>query len=448
MEIHGIFIAGIIILLSVSVLILIKKEYHLPVIILLLLLLVSDINPVIRTSVNIFSFIYLGWQFLLQYDLNLSKYPRVPYKLGLFLLLYFCSLMISTVFSVNISNSIVQFGRVIIFFGFIYLIYSQLKSVDSIRLIFASVITACTITSLVVLYNFFTNPGQVFDFDQNILHRIPGLYSNVNALGGLYIVSVITLISLLIFGVFNRKILSLLLVLNIIALIVNNSRSAILGILIGTIFIFYKFKPKYLYILLASAAVLVLIIGLNDQLTRMFDFYFRIERTISSRDIFWEMGADMFRNNILLGVGPAGYKFEMYNYLPVALGSWDELNIQNYYNITDFGLQHNFYLFVLSELGLIGFAVLSYFFFLFFQKSFGLINNSSVEYRLISIIAIATAIGLLSRGFFESLNILSYGWLSGDLPFWLVTISLFSIEKVSNSTQVIVPGYQYQIRDF
>jgi hypothetical protein len=50
--------------------------------------------------------------------------------------------------------------------------------------------------------------------------------------------------------------------------------------------------------------------------------------------------------------------------------------------------------------------------------------------RLMGILALSTGVGLLTRGFFESLNIVSYGWLSGDLPFWIIVISLFSLGKI------------------
>jgi O-antigen ligase len=342
-----------------------------------MLLVVSDISEVLRTGINIASILYFGYSFFSKHQLYIKKYPKLPFELWIFLILYFTSLGLSALFSVNISNSITQILRVAAFFLIIYFIYAEVETFESIKYLLITIVVAGTITSVIILYNQFSSVIQVFDMSSNILNRTRGIYSNVNAMGGLFIVSFMILISLLVFNYAERykKIIILFLIVNSAGVLVNNSRSAILGIIAGLLVIFYSVKRKYFFIFISSSVAVILLFTLSEQLMNILNFYFRVERTISGRDYFWGMAVEMFFDNWFLGIGPGGYKYQMYNYLPVMLGSWDESIINHYFLVTDYGLQHNFYLFILSELGIVGLFVISYFFLLIFQEDIYLLRQ-------------------------------------------------------------------------
>jgi len=396
----------------------------------MLLLLVSDLTESVRPVINLFAFLYLGVFFLAKNQFYFKQYPRFPKEISLFILMYISSMLISTVFSVNIGISIVQVSRVIAFFILMYLIYSEINTEKSIVFILLTIVLACSITSLIIIINFSTDIR--FNIEGNILMRAEGIYSNVNAMGGLTIIAFLILVAALILGYakkYNRLIIFLL-ILNTAGLILNNSRSTIIGILSGLFVLLFFYRRKYFYTFISVLLLAVLIVLMSEDLSRIFGFYFRVERAVTGREYFWDMAVNMFTDNALVGVGPAGYKYLMYDYLPVMMGSWDELSIYTYYNVSDFGLQHSFYLFILSELGIFGLLVLSLFFFVLFKKSFILLQSGGGIIKVLAIVSLSAGIGLLIRGIFESINILTYGWLSGDLPFWLIVLSLFSIEKL------------------
>lgn len=431
MVITDIFIPGILIILILLFMILLKKEYHLYIILLLLLVVVSDVNENLRLAINFTAFLYLLTDFLLKNQLFISKYPKLPKELSVFIALYFMSLLISTAFSVNLQRSFVQVSRVTAFFILIYLIYCSISTQQTIKYLYSIIVISSAIVSLVIIYNFAVE-GIGFDISANLLMRTHGIYSNVNAMGGMMVISFMILISLLI-SRYNKKYnkyIIMILVLDIMGLVFNNSRSTMIGIIFGCLTVLFLFNRKYFYIFLSVIGVLVIIILFDEQFSRIFSFYFRIERGITGRDNFWNMAIRMFEDNLIFGIGPGGYKFQMYKYLPVMIGSWHELTIYKYYDVADIGLQHNIYLFIISELGICGLLVFLVFLIFYFRKSVKLFRSSEKTLKIIGLVGISAGAGLLVRGIFESLNILTYGWISGDLPFWIIVLSLFSVERL------------------
>lgn len=431
MAISDIFISGIVLILILMFMILLKKEYHLYIILLLLLVIVSDVNEMLRLAINFTAFLYLFTDFLLKHQLFIGKYPRLPKELSVFLTLYFISLLISSAFSVNLQRSIVQVSRVTAFFILIYLIYSNINTPQTIKYLYSTIIISSVIVSSVIIYNFAVQ-GIGFDINTNVLMRTQGIYSNVNAMGGMIVISFVILLSLLISGYVKKynKYIILILILNVLGLVFNNSRSTMIGIIFGFLTILFVLKRKYFFTFLTVIGVLLFIIFMDEQFSQIFSFYFRLERGITGRDNFWNMALSMFGDNWIFGVGPGGYKYQMYKYLPVMIGSWHELTIYSYYNITEIGLQHNIYLFILSELGIFGLSIFSLFFFSYFKKTIILLKGEEKLIKIVAIVSLGAGVGLLVRGIFESLNILTYGWLSGDLPFWLIVLTLFSVEKL------------------
>jgi O-antigen ligase len=230
----------------------------------------------------------------------------------------------------------------------------------------------------------------------------------------------------------------------ILALVLTNSRAAILTLLVGVSFIFFKENKKYLYRLF-----LAMIIGLSllliEPISDALNLYLRLERISTGRDYILETVFNIISNNPIIGAGPAASKFEMYNYLPYMFGTHQEYFLSKLINQIEFGHAHNFYLFFYTDLGILGFVVslaIPYVFFKLSSKIIKKINNlDGMIYPLVLGIQ-ASGIALFLRGIFEWGGIFSYGTLSYDLPFWWIFIMLIFIYQKSIMKQSkISPKY-------
>lgn len=148
---------------------------------------------------------------------------------------------------------------------------------------------------------------------------------------------------------------------------------------------------------------------------------------------------NIIRDNPIFGLGPGGYKYEMFNYFPVKMNSWvGGLFIKNYEMTNGANLSHNYFLFLFSELGVLGF-ISSIFLLILFLRLFRILKliinkKSKIYYVVVALLAIG--LSEFARGTVESIGILYFGAITADLPFWLVFISLTfysnSIQKYQN----------------
>jgi len=84
---------------------------------------------------------------------------------------------------------------------------------------------------------------------------------------------------------------------------------------------------------------------------------------------------------------------------------------------------HNLFLYYWAENGIFGFVLsisLFVMFFYFAYKTISLAKHSSLEYYSLSVAITGIGIGLLFRAFFEVTGLLYYGYITTDLPFWLI----------------------------
>jgi O-antigen ligase len=208
------------------------------------------------------------------------------------------------------------------------------------------------------------------------------------------------------------------------AIILSNSRGAILSLLVGFLFILYKYKKKYFIKVLVISLFLIPLIFI-EPFSSIINIYFRTERLSTGRDWILESTYYAVKDHLIFGVGPAATKFELYRNIPFMLGSIQELFINHTIEMGDFGNAHNFYLFFLSDLGILGFISAIFFPYVFLKMSSSLLNSykerNLSEYLLILGIT-GAGISVFVRGIFEWGNIISYGTLEKDLPLWILVI--------------------------
>lgn len=154
----------------------------------------------------------------------------------------------------------------------------------------------------------------------------------------------------------------------------------------------------------------------------------RIEAGLSMRDHYWNMTLEMISNNFLIGIGPGSWGNFMFSYLPVMLESFEGQLLLYGYTITQgVNAAHNIYLVFFSEMGIFGLIVLFIFISSIYYMTVKIIKGKkniihSKNILTVGISAVAT--GMFIRGFFDSISLFTFGWISIDLPFWFLIIIL------------------------
>ena len=190
---------------------------------------------------------------------------------------------------------------------------------------------------------------------------------------------------------------------------------------------------KYLAGALLASAILIIIVPV---LNKYFGIYFRVERIFeNTRYQIWQMSFDIIIHNFLTGVGPDLFWTKIYTYLPVMLGSFEEHQIW----WARSGAAHNFFLYKFAEMGILGLASAVYLFVIYFKMSFKAERMTKAvdkDYFYLSVAISGTGLGLLGRSLLEATSLISNGWITRDLPFWIVMITLAYLYKICNKPKL------------
>lgn len=406
----------------------------------LLIVFITDFNPALRNLIIGFSFFLLSIELINKHGFKFSRYPNLPLPILISMISLLIAMIISTLNSNYILLGLNQILRVIVFFLFIYLFSANIISYDHIHDVINSLILTGLFLGGTVMMEFVNSGFSIFNFVGSVITRIGGFYSNVNAVSVPIFVSVILLFYKIKVAESKTKknTYSLLFVFSLIFLMINNSRSAIIALIIALFVILYFRDRKIFVVALTATLFLLPVLYFFSPIGEVVEFYFRLERLTSGREVWWQMATDMFFHSPFLGVGPASFKYEMYKFLPVQLGSWEELGIRELFYLTDSGIQHNFLLFISSELGLLGLAAVIGISHSFIRSYFlsSKQHNLNTRQKTLNFTLLAIGFGFLGRALFESINIFSYGWLTGDLPFWLTFLLICKINELKNLEEI------------
>ncbi len=412
-----------------------KEKYLYNFLMILFLLITSDINETLRIVVNTLGLLTAYFVFIKNYGFEFSRYPRIPLRLSLIILALLASMILSSIFSASIITGLNWTFRQLIFFLLVYTFYASIKSHSDVSRILDSLIFVGVVLSTAIAYSLFTTQYLAFIIQTQGLIKEGGYFGNVAQAAGVLAITIpITFYRFKTSGKF-KPFLFALIIFQTAAILVTNSRAAILGLFISSLFIFFfiskdSFKK---FLVFASFIVLVLLIVFTF-FSEEISAFLRFERVFeNTRYQLWDASIGMIKDNPILGVGPGMFKEYIYPYLPVMLGSWDEAQIAWVYENAGLGHVHNFFLFKLSELGIVGLSVVLYFVYFFISRGYKLINFfKGTDQKLFLLIVSITGIGigLFVRSFFESTGILSYGWIIRDLPLWLlISILVFYLNK-------------------
>ncbi len=417
---------GIAAILSIIFFYVSGEKHLIPFSIVLFLIMSSDFTESYRNYINIFLILLMAYLYLKNYGLTIKTISAFPKEINYLIALTIISMLLSSIFSANILFTMMVTLRQIIFFILVFIFFSFIKGRETVLYYLGSLIIVSIILGIVIFYEIMTKGLSIFSVQSNSFVQFSSLYSNPNEVGLLLNVSIPVMVGIVLIkrDEQNKFILLYYLALAFlfVVLLLTDSRASIGAVFLSSIYILWKIRSKYLKYILYSFIFTAILILLVPVLNEFFGIYFRVGRILeNTRYDIWAMTLRIIKNNFLFGLGPDLFSTKIYKYLPVMLGSFEEHQI--WWART--GTAHNFFLFKFAETGVLGFASAVYLFYVFFkisnyiQKKFK--NNDNQNY-LLSISLSSVGVGLFSRAFLESTGLISNGWITRDLPFWIVFI--------------------------
>jgi O-antigen ligase len=406
------------------------RKYLYFFILLSFLTITNTIDTGLRQILQIIGFCFLFYFFIRENGFNFDKYPRIPESLMFFFFILYSAFTLSIVFSNYKIIGYEQIIRTTIFFLLIYFIYSALFYGIKIEVYLNIILIAALIYFVYIMYNFGESGFSLIRVELNQVYRTSKDYIHPNALTNLIVMSSLVLMPFL-FDSNNKKLIIFYLILFLIALIVANSREAFVCYLGGVIFIYFKQNKKILKWII-TGLMLFLSLAFIGPFAIIFQVYFRLEKVLSGRNEIISTVMRVIQNHFMVGVGPGGTKYELYKNLPYMLGSSQERLINMHMNQLEFGHAHNFYLFLFSDMGLLGLStsfILPVIFFRNCLSALKIYQNINSRVSLLIIGITASGIALFVRGLFEWSNILSYGTITVDLPFWILFVIIMYLNK-------------------
>lgn len=257
--------------------------------------------------------------------------------LALNLLMY-----ISTLFSVN---KLMTIGNSLIFTTFILVYYAisyKIKDKFLINTLISGFLSVSVLSSLVSIYQAVKRIANDLPIDES--NRIVSFLENSNNLGAYSILSIFIFI-MLIFSVkklYQKIIFLICSILQVINIILSQSRNALLGLIIGFVLLSFLYNKRFKIYTSVLFLILLIIPQSQGRLVQIFDM-----TQNSSRIKIWKLTGLIIKDNPILGTG-----YETYGTLyPIYIKENPFLMIRpNYLAIHP----HNVLLKFQSELGILG----------------------------------------------------------------------------------------------
>ncbi|MGE5363705.1 MAG: O-antigen ligase family protein [Bacteroidota bacterium] len=388
------------------------------------LLITDSLGETVRNAVNLAGLLILAGMFLKEYSFQPNRFPRISGRIAAFAAMAILSMLLSSYFSEAPLKTFIVTFRQVIFFVICYLIYSFTRDLKSVHYNIAALQLVALVLGIAMSYELIKQGYAVFLIQSNSFVRLSGLYNNPNSIGLVYTVS------MPLFLPFVRKyknksmrIFTRLMLLFFAAiLLLTNSRASMIAVIIASGYYLYVTNRRLFGRISLIAAGIMFVLFFVPPFSDYMMLFMRVDRIFATtRNSFWEVAISIIKANPLLGVGPEMFPDNIFRYLPVPLDSFDAHQMWN----ARTGTAHNFYLFRLAELGIPGLAAGLYLIYLFFSySSRALRENRNAEHFRTVLSFRCAGLGIVARSFLESNGILTHGWLTRDLPFWLVFISL------------------------
>lgn len=398
------------------------------------LLITSELSEVFRLFLNLTNLFVLVF-FAFFHKKRFYKTKLLPKQVLIFVLILLSSLVISAIFSDYMLESLYLSVQQTLFLLLCICYFLLLDGNRTLNTLVYSLIFVALIVSISVLYQFIELGTNAFYLQEKIIIRTSGLYNNPNGVGLLLCCTIPLMLAF-----FFRRGLKMttkclfggLIVFFFVVLMITDSRASILAICVSVSVFLYRLNKLYFYrFLKLSFLISLIVLLLFPQMLDYAILLIRADRIIvSTRNYFWEEGFQMFNSSPIFGVGPGLFDKYLYKYLPVMLGTFEEQQM----NWAISGTAHNFFIFRLAEVGIIGLipgVMLIALFLSYSNKLLIYFKSLNFEKYLLTLSIFSIGIGMTLRGFFESNGILTHGWITRDFPFWInfIIILYFVTEK-------------------
>lgn len=428
----------------IFVLLFLLKKYQkliLPLIIFSYLAISSDYLKDYRTIVNLFSTLILFYLFLKKYGLRYIDYPKVPKGVIRFCIFLFFTLIVSTVFSSYPSTSFAATFRMFLFLVISYLFYALIENKDDIFRYLYSIIGVMIIIGLPMIIDAY-NLGLQKYFIRGLLSNNFDLNSSLGYTGvTVFFISFAILIALFFIesnkNAFSKMVLAGFLILNFFVLILANSRGGLLaGFISGSFVLFILNKKLYTKLTLSFLMILIVLFMLLPEVSNIINLYLRWD-TFGDREKYWQIGISMINDHQIFGVGS-----DVFDKYFTSYASYSHLQS---FKITSnvFGKPHphNFFLFFTAENGILGFITTISFFMMFISLAIKTLKKSkyiSRDFYVLSTVTTGVGIGIFFRSFIEISGVLTYGYITKDLPFWILIVILVHINmKILDKERIL-----------
>jgi len=364
---------------------------------------------------------------------------KIPGEIVYFIVLLFMSLLISTAFSSEPITGVITTVRTGIFLLLCLMFFRFTKYDGTIYVYIYSLIAVMFISGIRMLIDLYN-----FGLQNYFLRLVVTDQSDLTGSKGYTGFTIFFISFILITGLFftnkfrtsgARFFLSLVFIYNIVILILANSRGGILAALFGTFLILFTLRRHLFYkILLLSASVILVLLIISPAFRETAGFYLRWQ-TISDRQVYWQSGIDIIRDYPFFGVGPDMFHKYFFTYAPSGI----LFNFSPEAIVTGKPHPHNFFLYFTAENGIPGLITSVSFFIMFFWfaiKTVRIAGSLNRDYYVLAVSVTGIGTGIFVRSFIEVTGFLTYGFLSKDLPFWLVFGILISIHQKMSHLQI------------
>ncbi|GAB4295000.1 MAG: hypothetical protein Kow0098_16960 [Ignavibacteriaceae bacterium] len=392
--------------------------------------LVGDVSQDLRLFIHLLDFMIFGYVFLKTYGFDFKRYPEVPKVIVVFIILYYVSMLISTIFSSHTAAGFNKIGRQTAFFILAYTFYGIIFDKNYVKLIVLSTVLASFVLALSVIGQFILSDFSIINVATGGANRYHGLIGNILTTTTYLVVAYPFILYKIIRSETSaeRLIYWVAILIFSFALLLSASRSPVIAVLFNTTLTLYFLNKRLLKKFGISLVIIIALIVFIPPLSETISILLRLESGLSLREYFWAVAVNIIKENWLIGIGPGSYGYEMYNYFPVLIGSWvgDVLTITSI--VTEgSNSAHNFFLVFFSDMGIPGLLLsiaLPVIYFVIARNTVEKVKSiNSPDYYFVLIIAISGG-SLFFRALIDGIGILSYGFITNDMPFWLMFMSL------------------------
>lgn len=384
-----------------------------------------------RLLLNLALTLILFFLFIKKFGFDFKNYVKVPIGIIIFLVFLFFSLMLSSLLSQYPIDGFSAIVRMLIFLTISYMLFALLKDNENINIYIYAIIISFLFYGVRIIIDF-SNLGIEKFFIRTQIEGITSAGSKSYTGLTIFFIS-LSFISAFLFGSKHKLLLSILLILNVVILILANSRSGIIAAFLSISFLFIMLRSYVFFKIIAFVIVSIFVLYFtNPVIEETFDLYARWEQ-VSTREIFWDSGVNIIKDYGVLGIGADTFDKYFYNYAP-----------STFYQLSGFRegkhSPHNLFLYYFAENGIIGLVISVSFFIMFFyfaSKTIRITKEKNKEHFILAVTITGIGIGFLVRSFLEVTGLLYYGFITSDLPFWIIFAILITIYNKFKPTIIL-----------